>query len=66
MVEPLAGLEVEDAEPRHPRLVGGERQLAEAVAAARAAGLTWKHIGEQIGVSAQGAQQRYGTLVTPA
>lgn len=39
-----------------------ERQVAEAVAAARAAGLTWKRIGEQIGTSAQGAQQRYGAM----
>jgi len=37
-----------------------ERQVAEAVAAARSAGLSWKHIGTQIGTSAQGAQQRYG------
>jgi hypothetical protein len=43
-----------------------ERQVAEAVAAARAAGLTWKQIGEQIGTSAQGAQQRYGSLATSA
>jgi hypothetical protein len=43
-----------------------ERQVAEAVTAARAAGLTWKQIGEQIGTSAQGAQQRYGALATPA
>ena len=32
---------------------------------ALAACLTWKQIGEQIGTSAQGAQQRYGTLTTP-
>ena len=43
-----------------------ERQVAEPVAAARTAGLTWKQIGEQIGTSAQGAQQRYGALATPA
>jgi hypothetical protein len=39
-----------------------ERQVAEAVAAARAAGLSWKRIGAQIGTSAQGAQQRYGLM----
>jgi hypothetical protein len=43
-----------------------ERQVAEAVAAARAAGLTWKQIGEQIGTSAQGAHQRYGPRATTA
>jgi hypothetical protein len=43
-----------------------ERQVAEAVAAARTAGLTWKQIGEQIGTSAQGAQQRYGSLAPSA
>jgi hypothetical protein len=40
-----------------------ERQVAEAVAAARAAGLTWTQIGKQIGTTAQGAQQRYGAMV---
>ena len=43
-----------------------ERQVVEAVAAARAAGLSWKRIGQQIGTSAQGAQQRYGTLAESA
>lgn len=43
-----------------------ERQVAEAVAVARAAGLSWKRIGEQIGTSARGAQQRYGTRTTSA
>jgi hypothetical protein len=40
-----------------------EHQIAEAVVAARAAGLPWKRIGEQLGTSAQAAQQRYGSLV---
>jgi len=39
-----------------------ERQVAEAVAAARRVGLSWKRIGAEIGISAQGAQQRYGNL----
>lgn len=39
-----------------------ERQVAEAVVAARRAGLSWKRIGEQIGTSAQATQQRYGPL----
>jgi hypothetical protein len=43
-----------------------ERQVVEAVAAARAAGLSWKRIGQQIGTSAQGAQQRYGTMAETA
>jgi cation transport ATPase len=40
-----------------------EHQIAEAVVAARAAGLSWKRIGEQLGTSAQAAQQRYGSFV---
>ncbi len=40
-----------------------EHQMAEAVVAARAAGLSWKRIGEQLGTSAQAAQQRYGSFV---
>jgi hypothetical protein len=39
-----------------------ERQLAEAVAAARRAGLAWKRIGAELGISAQAAQQRYGPI----
>ena len=37
-----------------------ERQVAEAVVAARQAGLSWSRIGKELGVSAQAAQQRYG------
>lgn len=43
-----------------------ERQVGEAVTAARAAGLSWKRIGAQIGTSAQGAQQRYGVMAESA
>lgn len=43
-----------------------EHQLAEAVVAARGAGLTWKQIAKQLGTSAQAAQQRYGPLAEPA
>lgn len=39
-----------------------ERQLSEAVAAARRAGLSWKKIGAELGISAQAAQQRYGAV----
>jgi len=40
-----------------------ERQVVEAVIAARKKGLSWQRIGEVIGTSAQAAQQRYGTVV---
>ena len=36
-----------------------ERQISEAVDAARRAGISWKRIGVQLGISAQAAQQRY-------
>jgi hypothetical protein len=38
-----------------------ERQISEAVDAARRAGISWKRIGVELGISAQAAQQRYGT-----
>ena len=57
--EPSAGDEVDVAEYLLRRAALGrarsERQVVEAVAAARAAGVSWKRIGEQIGTSAQGA-----------
>jgi hypothetical protein len=40
-----------------------ERQIVEAIVAARAAGLSWAKVGEILGTSAQAAQQRYGELV---
>jgi hypothetical protein len=40
-----------------------ERQIVEAVVAARAAGISWSKIGELLGTSAQAAQQRYGAVV---
>ncbi len=40
-----------------------ERQILDAVVAARAAGIPWVRIGELPGTSAQAAQQRYGTVV---
>jgi hypothetical protein len=39
-----------------------ERQVAEAVVAARRAGVSWKRIGAELGISAQAAQQRYGSV----
>jgi len=40
-----------------------ERQIADAVVAARAADVPWRVIGESIGTTAQSAQRRYRTLV---
>ena len=40
-----------------------ERQIVDAVVAARSAGISWARIGELLGTSAQAAQQRYGTVV---
>ncbi|MFN3219215.1 MAG: hypothetical protein ACE367_22230 [Acidimicrobiales bacterium] len=41
----------------------GERQIVEAVTAARTKGISWQRIGDLLGTSAQAAQQRYGTIV---
>ena len=46
--------------------VRSERQIVEAVAAARPAGVPWARIGELLGTSVQAAQQRYGSVVKPA
>jgi hypothetical protein len=40
-----------------------ERQIVDAVVAARAAGISWSKIGETLGTSAQAAQQRYGEVI---
>ena len=40
-----------------------ERQVADAVIAARTAGASWQKIGRLLGTSAQAAQQRYGSIV---
>jgi hypothetical protein len=40
-----------------------ERQIIEAVTAARSKGLSWQRIGDILGTSAQAAQQRYGAAV---
>ncbi len=40
-----------------------EREIVDAVVAARGAGISWARIGELLGTSAQAAQQRYGALV---
>ena len=40
-----------------------ERQVLDAVAAARRKGVSWQRIGEILGTSAQAAQQRYGLAV---
>jgi len=44
----------------------GERQMVDAVAAARRAGMSWQRIGDIMGTSAQAAQQRYGAVVESA
>lgn len=43
-----------------------ERQIADAVGAARRAGISWKRIGAELGISAQAAQQRYGAVYKSA
>lgn len=43
-----------------------ERQVVDAVIAARAAGASWQKIGRLLGTSAQAAQQRYGAVVGSA
>ena len=40
-----------------------ERQVVDAVVAARSAGVSWGRIGELLGTSAQAAQQRYSAVV---
>ncbi len=44
----------------------GERQVVDAVAAARSKGMSWQRIGDILGTSAQGAQQRYAAVVESA
>ena len=39
-----------------------EGQIVEAVERARRAGISWKRIGADLGISAQAAQQRYGVI----
>ena len=43
-----------------------ERQIVDAVVAARAGGVPWSTIGGILGTSAQAAQQRYGVVVESA
>ena len=43
-----------------------ERQISDAVDAARRAGISWKRIGAELGVTAQAAQQRYGPVTRAA
>jgi hypothetical protein len=40
-----------------------ERQVLDAVIAARTAGISWQKIGDLLGTSAQAAQQRYGPVI---
>ena len=41
----------------------GERQILDAVTAARIRGVSWQRIGELLGTSAQAAQQRYAAVI---
>lgn len=41
----------------------GERQIVDAVTAARSKNVSWQRIGELLGTSAQAAQQRYGAVI---
>ncbi|MFD1200587.1 hypothetical protein ACFSWE_07140 [Leucobacter albus] len=41
-----------------------ERELADAVQAAREQRLSWREVGEAIGTTGEAARQRYGTRVT--
>ena len=43
-----------------------ERQIGEAVELARRAGISWKRIGAELGITAQAAQQRYGPVTRSA
>jgi hypothetical protein len=43
-----------------------ERDVVDAVTAARSSGISWNKIGEILGTSAQAAQQRYGAVVEQA
>jgi hypothetical protein len=40
-----------------------EREVVDAVSAARSSGISWNKIGEILGTSAQAAQQRYGAVI---
>jgi hypothetical protein len=40
-----------------------ERQIVDAIVAARSADISWSKIGEILGTSAQAAQQRYGAVI---
>jgi len=64
--EPVRGDERDVAEYLLRRAAIGQAEsewrLTDAVAAARAAGWSWRRIGELLGVSAQAAHQRYGKV----
>jgi hypothetical protein len=40
-----------------------EREVVDAISAARSSGISWNKIGEILGTSAQAAHQRYGAVV---
>jgi hypothetical protein len=52
---PLATARLHEREAR-----AAAERVRSAVARAREVGATWKHVGDALGISPQGAQQRYG------
>lgn len=65
-----AGGAVTDGDPLHAVRVAfearalAEKQLADRVAEAREAGISWASIGAMIGTSGEAARQRYGRTVS--
>lgn len=64
--DPAGGTELQQVLRDRPRAALArartERQIVEAVEAARADGISWAKIGALLGTSAQAAQQRYGAV----
>jgi hypothetical protein len=46
------------------RRATAERELAQAVAAARAEGIGWRTLGESLGTTGEAARQKYATLAS--
>ena len=65
--DPAMGQPFEPHEFRLQRLIMDranlEREILDAIIMARQKGMTWRKIGEMLGVSAQAAHQQYGALI---